>query len=69
MDIQNDIYLSYELLDASVYSWQNLLEIAVKGSEEQRDILLTWAAGNLAHFMWKELVYAAGRVPECDYNP
>ena len=61
MNIQTDIDLSYELLDNSAYSYQNLLLIAVKGTEEQRDILLTWAAANLPAFVWENLVYAADR--------
>ena len=63
MNIQTDIELSYELLEASSYSWSNLVRIARQGTEEQRDILLTWASGNLPYLMWEDLVYAAERTP------
>ena len=61
MNIQTDIDLSFELLDTSAYSYNNLLRIALEGSEDQRDILLTWAAANLPAFVWENLVNAAGR--------
>ena len=61
MNIQTDIDLSYELLETSSYSWSNLVRIAREGTEEQRDILLTWASGNLPYLMWEDLVYAADR--------
>lgn len=61
MNIQTDIDLSFELLDNSAYSYNNLLRIALEGSEDQRDILLTWSAANLPAFVWENLVNAAGR--------
>lgn len=61
MNIQTDIDLSFELLDSFSYSYSNLLRIAREGSEEQRDILLSWAAAVLPAFLWEELVETAGR--------
>ena len=63
MNIQTDIELSYELLDKGGHSWTSLVRIAREGTEEQRDILLTWASGNLPYLMWEDLVYAAERTP------
>ena len=61
MNIQTDINLTYELLDNAGHSYTELVRIARQGSEEQRDILLTWAAANLPAFVWENLVYAADR--------
>ena len=61
MNIQTDIELTPSLLDNSGYSYQNLLRIAVEGSEDQRDILLTWGWSNLPAFVWENLVRAADR--------
>ena len=61
VNIQTDIELTPQLLDNAGHSYKELERIAVEGSEDQRDILLTWGYRALPAFVWENLVQAADR--------
>ena len=60
MNIKRDILVTPENLDKGLH-FNQLLKIAVEGSEDQRDVLLTWGYRELPAFVWEHLVNASGR--------
>ena len=60
MIIATDVNVTPESLDKGL-SYNALLRIAMEGSEDQRDTLLTWGRSELPAFVWENLVHAAGR--------
>ena len=61
MIIARDVIVTTESLDKGGHSYNALLRIAMEGSEDQRDTLLTWGWKALPAFVWENLVCAAGR--------
>ena len=59
MNIQTDVNVTPEMLTKC--SWTNLKEIALFGTEEQKDTLLAWAWSAIRASSNEELIILTGR--------